>query len=143
MTIVDAQTIEPEDIRLLVREARDVVDQLRELPGAATSPESQRWAQNRADAASHQWAQLVSTLLSQTADYLPGALKAIFMNGVPLAEAPGELRLAADQARASANQLSRDFRRVILPMIGPDALMRPELDTALTPIIREIGAEFD
>lgn len=143
MTNVDEHTFEPEDIRLLVREARDVVDQLRRLPGAAESLESQHWAQNRADAASHQWAQLVSTLLSQTADYLPGALKAIFMNGVPLAEAPRELRPAADQARASANQLSRDFRRVILPMIGPDALMRPEVDTALTPIIREIGAEFD
>ena len=76
--------------------------------------------------------------------HLPaGGFKSIITIGTPLAEAPADLQQAADRASGFAGRLALDYQRIIMPLLGPDGLVRPEVDSALTPLMREIGVEFD
>jgi hypothetical protein len=143
MSQVGGRPIDPADIQLLVRGARDVIERVKGLRSVADSAESQEWADFRAERAENQWAELIATLRDRPSTYLPGALKSIITNGTPLAEAPADLQQAADRASGFAGRLALDYQRIILPLLGLDGLVRPEVDSALTPLMREISVEFD
>jgi hypothetical protein len=133
--------ISERQVRLLVNEARAVVQKIEQLPEHANISTDLTWAEFRAQIIRQHWEQLVEVMYSGRAESFTGALRTIMSNYVPLLDAPRALLDFVRTIEELDDSLADNFGAIIDPLIRGRRLM-PEVLDQLREILPRLAPEF-
>ena len=140
MSDIQTSAIDPQAIRRLVLDAREVVIRVRLLPEQASSAEARRWAELTVQGVDSDWALLYGRLERGDVDYLWPDLSAIVTTAVPLSDAPAELAAGVSAAREMTSRLAEELDETMTSLTDENLDLRAEVIPDLARTMRDLAA---
>jgi hypothetical protein len=138
-----ARGVSQPELRLLIKNCESAIKSVQALEDAARTMRARNWAAYVSERASEAWHNLFTTLATPTPRELPPRVRAIIGFSTPMKDAPEELRGARDRALAALESLAISDTQIIVPMIGDDGYLRPELIRPLGAIMTNVARDLN